>query len=66
MIVQLESGLWILKGEHKLATSILEDAQEFDTIDEALIALAVARKWKPYEGAVIDGGFNGAYQTFNM
>lgn len=53
MIVELEKGVWLADGEgDPPRTLVKENAKEFD-MDEALKALAEARKFRPFKKAEI-------------
>ncbi len=54
MKVQLEEGVWLAEGIGDPPRTIIEShATEFKTIDEALIALADARKTREFKNAQI-------------
>lgn len=58
MIVELENGCWLADGVGDPARTVVkENAKDFSTQDEALKALAEARKFRPFENAVIEDDF---------
>jgi len=59
MKVELESGVWLktdIEGDPG-RTLVEEEATEFDSIGEARAALSEARKFRPFEGALIIDSF---------
>ena len=55
-IVELEPGVWLADGDgDPPRTLVRENAKRFGTYQKALLALDVARRWKPFENATIPG-----------
>lgn len=58
MKVLLEKGVWIADGEGDPPRTLVEEsAREFDSIDEALIAINEARKFKLFKSATTQEDF---------
>ncbi len=58
MKVQLEPGVWLADGDGDPPRTVLEDhAKEFDTKEEALMALSEARKYRLFENAELEEDF---------
>lgn len=58
MIIQLEESVWLADGEGGPSrTLVVENAKKFDAMDEAIKALAEARKFRPFEEAEIIDDF---------
>ena len=58
MKVQLETGVWLAYGTGDPPRTLIErDAKEFDTEEEALVALSKARKFRPFKNAVLQEDF---------
>jgi len=54
MKVELESGVWLAEGEGDPPRTLDENnAKEFISITEACRALTQARKYRPFEKAVV-------------
>ncbi len=54
MKVQLETGVWLADGDGDPSRTLIEEnAKEFDSKKEALIALTKARKYSPFKNAVL-------------
>ena len=59
MKVLLEEGVWIADFESgdPARTLVEENAQEFDTMEQALSALEKARRFRPFKNAEIVDSF---------
>ena len=58
MKVMLEKGVWLTDGEgDPPRTTVEENAIEFNTMARALSALKLARKYRPFQLAVIQEDF---------
>lgn len=64
MKIQLEKGIWLrdkffygIELTDPPRTMIEKDAKEFETMEDALIALEKAREFKPFEDAEIQDDF---------
>ena len=54
--VELEHGVWLAEGEGDPPRTLDENnAREFKTMKEAVLALCEARKYRPFAKAVITG-----------
>lgn len=54
MKVQLEEGMWLADSEGTPPWALFEEnAQEFDTEEAALAALTNARKFRPFQNAML-------------
>ena len=55
MIVELEDGVWLTDDDHgdPPRTWVEANAAEFDTMEEAVKALAAAREYRPFVNAQI-------------
>ena len=54
MKVELEPGVWLADGEGDPPRTLMqENAKEFETMGEAIKAIAEARKYRPFPMAVI-------------
>ena len=57
MKVLLETGVWLTEGEGDPPRTLKkENAHDFKTLSDALIALAEARRYRPFVDAQIDEG----------
>ena len=57
MIVELEPGVYCAEDGDPPYTMVKKYAKDFDTMHEAMAALAAARKIRPFENAVIEEDF---------
>ena len=54
MKVLLEEGVWLAEGDGDPPRTLVEEhAQEFKTMKDAVKALTVARKFRPFKDAAI-------------
>ncbi len=55
MKVQLEPGVWLTDGDGDPPRTLIEDnAKDFDSEKEALVALTKAREYSPFKNAVLE------------